>query len=149
MNNITITTSTKKTLNLTTPDGQHLGVVTVDPGDFAIVQRYSEASENLNKLCGKYAKQSGDLKKAAAAMKQLEAGVKEQVNYLLGYDATADIFGVLGALHMNDEGVFFFQQVINGVGAFISAEVANRTADKLTPEQLEKIEQATAKYKGR
>lgn len=149
MNNITITTSTKKTLNLTTPDGQHLGVVTVDPGDFSIVQRYNEVTENLNKLCVKHAKQNSDLKKAAAAMKQLEAGVKEQVNYLLGYDATADIFGVLGALHMNDEGVFFFQQVINGVGAFISEEVANRTANRFTPEQLEQIEKATAKYKNR
>lgn len=155
-NNITIATSRKKTLNLVDIDGKPLGKFTIDPGDIHIVERYADAMTALDELRKQYNISDGDIWAQAEVIKTLEAKTREQFDRLLGYNAAKDLFSKKDALSMNEDGDFYFEQLLIAISTYASGEIEQgykkkeeRRANRLTPEQLEKIEKATAKYEGR
>ena len=140
-NVIKIASGGKKTINLVDEEGVQLGRLVFDPGDMHIASRFVQVSEAIKAHAEKINTGKSSLNERAAEIEAYEKTIREQFNFLLGYDATSDIFGKKNALYMNADGSTYYEQVLAGLSDFISAEVNSRTDAKRA-----KINAVTAKY---
>ena len=126
------------TIDVENEHGTKIGEFDFNPTDSGILERYKAVVDFFNNV---------DIKEMATEDEQceeiikLENEIREQFNYLLGYDVAPGIFGRCGALTTLKSGKFYFENVLEGIGSLVSEAVAERTKAK-----LQRIAEATAIY---
>ena len=76
-----------------------------------------------------------------AALKAFNDEIEEKINYLLGYDASKDIFGVITATTVNPDGEIFAFAVMDFIADKLAPEMEKRAR-----KMQENISKYTAKY---
>ncbi len=118
--------------------GAVIGAFDFNPADSNILKRYSAVVEFFN---GVGFDEDMPQEAQIAAMNKLAGDIAGQFDYLLGQGVSEGLFDKCGPLTVTQNGDFFFEQVLEGVGALIES-VTKKRLDK----KLDKIKKATAKY---
>lgn len=108
--------------------GEVIGQFKFDPSDMSILDRVDSAKDMFDRI-----------KESSKEMdyEELSNGVKEAMNYLLGYDVANGIFAKCSPLSITPSGDFFFEQVYVMIGNLIQQSV---------DERIQKGKQRIAKY---
>lgn len=115
-------------------DGESLGKMTFIPTDMDILNRYGSVVEFFNNV--KFSENPTEQEITEFAEK-----VKEELDYLLGYPVSKDIFQRCSPLTIVSNGDFFFESVIDGI-----AEIAEQITNERVQKKLAKVRKVTAKY---
>lgn len=108
----------------------------MNPTDVNLLTRFEEISEYF-----KNRKEEVPENASGAELKALNDEIEEKINYLLGYDASKDIFGVLTATTVNPDGEIFAWMVLDFITEKLAPEI-----EKRTKKMQENISKYTAKY---
>lgn len=111
-----------------------IGAFRFNPSDIDIVRRYEDVIKVLEAL--NVPENAG-----VEEILKISDGLKEQINYLLGYNVADDIFKVCNPLTPTGDGDFFIEVVLNGIADIVEQESTARIKKKEA-----KIRRATAKY---
>lgn len=76
-----------------------------------------------------------------AALKAFNDEIEEKINYLLGYDVSKDIFGVITATTVNPDGEIFAWVVLDFIAEKLAPEM-----EKRAKKMQENVSKYTAKY---
>ena len=118
--------------------GAVIGAFDFNPADSNILKRYSAVADFFN---GVSFDESLSEEAQIAAMNKLADDIAGQFDYLLGPGVAEGLFDKCGPLTVTKNGGFFFEQVLEGVGALIES-VTKKRLDK----KLAKIKKAAEKY---
>ena len=118
--------------------GHVIGAFSFNPADSNILKRYSAVVDFFN---GVSFDEDMPEDEQIAAMNALADDIAGQFDYLLGAGVAEGLFSRCGPLTVTKNGDFFFEQVLEGVGALIES-VTKKRLDK----KLAKIKKATEKY---
>lgn len=118
--------------------GQVIGAFSFNPADSNILKRYGAVVDFFNGVSFDEAMPEDE---QIAAMNKLADDIAGQFDYLLGAGVAEGLFSRCGPLTVTKNGDFFFEQVLEGVGALIES-VTKKRLDK----KLAKIKKATEKY---
>lgn len=118
--------------------GQVIGAFSFNPADSNILKRYGAVVDFFN---GVSFDEAMPEREQIAAMNKLADDIAGQFDYLLGAGVAEGLFSQCGPLTVTKNGDFFFEQVLEGVGALIES-VTKKRLDK----KLAKIKKATEKY---
>lgn len=110
-----------------------IGAFRFNPSDIDIVRRYEQVIDKLNAM--EISEDIDEVLKASDIM-------KEQFNYLLGYNVSDDIFKICNPFSPTSNGDFFVEVVLDGIANIVETVTNERIAKKEA-----KIRRATAKYK--
>lgn len=110
-------------------NGELLGVFSFNPTDSNIIRRYSAVVDKFNTL---EEPNGATAEEQAAQMNKLADIICEQFDYLLGYAVSEGLFGKCGPLTVVESGDFFFEQMIEQIGALIEQTAQTRIAKKMT-----------------
>ena len=121
-------------------DGNILGHFSFNPSDTNLKQRYKEVSKELNEIEKEVEKKKQD-NPDFDELDIYDSIVYEKINYLLAADVAKHFFSIMGPFSLLEEGGFFFESVLSGLGNLIMEEMGNRKS-----KTEEKIKQHTAKY---
>lgn len=114
--------------------GEVIGQFKFNPADLDIVRRYEKAIEALEAVT---VPEDADADTFLAVSDE----IKKQMDYLLNYKVSADIFATCNPLTMTESGDFYCENVIEGIGGLIEKIMDSRIKKKTA-----KIRKATAKY---
>ena len=118
--------------------GHVIGAFSFNPADSNILKRYGAVVDFFNGISFDEAMPEQE---QIAAMNKLADDIAGQFDYLLGAGVAEELFKQCGPLTVTKNGDFFFEQVLEGVGALIES-VTKKRLDK----KLAKIKKATEKY---
>lgn len=114
--------------------GEIIGSFRFNPNDIDILRRYETVSEFLEGVS------IGDNPTPEEILK-LSDDIKAQMNYLLNYNVSDDIFAKCNPFTITADGSFFIEQVLDGITQIIEQVTKQRVKTKTA-----KIKKATAKY---
>lgn len=115
-------------------DGEILGKMSFIPTDTDILKRYGSVVDFFN-----HTKFSEDVSNEEII--EYSENVKEQLNYLFGYNVSESLFQKCGPLTVISNGDFFFENVLEGIVGIMEA-ISNERVEK----KMSKVRKATAKY---
>lgn len=115
-------------------DGELIGQFAFNPNDLDILKRYEIVVNALEKI--KVPKDAD-----ADAILAVSDELKKQMDYLLNFPVSDDIFAKCNPLTLTENGNFYIENVIDGIAGLIE-QVMNTRIEK----KRKKIEKATAKY---
>lgn len=123
--------------------GKVLGSFEFSPTDSDIVNRYKDVVKAFNEVEAPASLFSEDADEEETDSFQIYFSnlIREQFDYLLAHKVSDRIFATCGPLTLLENGDFFFEHVIEGLGDLIAKIVEKRIDVK-----LEKIRSAVAKY---
>lgn len=121
-------------------DGNVLGQFSFNPSDTNLKQRYKEVSKELNEIEKEVEKKKQD-NPDFDELDIYDSIVYEKINYLLAADVAKHFFSIMGPFSLLEEGGFFVESVLSGLGNLIQEEMEKRKS-----KTEEKIRQHTAKY---
>lgn len=135
--NYEIRVSTGKiTVPIIDSDGETVGKITFNPTDVDILKRYEAVIDALNAIT---VPDGAD----ADAIFTVSDELKRQVDFLLGYPVSDEIFGRCNPLTLTDTGDFYIDVVLAGIGDLLEQITKQRIERKKA-----KIRKAAAPYKG-
>lgn len=135
--NYEIRVSTGKiTVPIIDSDGETVGKITFNPTDVDILKRYEAVIDALNAII---VPDGAD----ADAIFAVSDELKRQVDFLLGYPVSEEIFGRCNPLTLTDTGDFYIEVVLAGIGDLLEQITKQRIERKKA-----KIRKAAAPYKG-
>ena len=135
--NYEIRVSTGKiTVPIIDSDGETVGKITFNPTDVDILKRYEAVIDALNAIT---VPDGAD----ADAIFTVSDELKRQVDFLLGYPVSEEIFGRCNPLTLTDTGDFYIEAVLAGIGELLEQITKQRIERKKA-----KIRKAAAPYKG-
>ena len=135
--NYEIRVSTGKiTVPIIDSDGETVGKITFNPTDVDILKRYEKVIDALNAIT---VPDGAD----ADAIFTVSDELKRQVDFLLGYPVSEEIFGRCNPLTLTDTGDFYIEAVLAGIGELLEQITKQRIERKKA-----KIRKAAAPYKG-
>ncbi len=108
--------------------GVVLGTFDFNPTDSNILSRYGKVVDFFNAVSFDT---EADDEQQIAQMDKLNGDIKEQFDYLLGYEVSEGLFGRCGPLTVTKNGDFFFEQVLDNVGKIIEQTTKKRLDKKL------------------
>jgi len=114
--------------------GDIIGQFRFNPNDLDIINRFEKVVEKLESLS---IPDDAD----TDAVFRVADEIKTQMDYLLNYDVSKEIFSKCNPLTLTTSGDFYFENVIEGV-----AELIEKTTNKRIAKKKAKIQKATAKY---
>ena len=116
--------------------GRAVGTFEFNPADSNILKRYNAVVEFFDSV-----KFSDGLsqEEELEAMNKLCDGIAEQFDYLLGYPVSESLFKLCGPMSVMQDGSFYFEQVMDGLGSIIEKVTSQRLEKK-----MKKIERAVA-----
>ena len=117
-------------------DGETVGKITFNPTDVDILKRYEKVIDALNAIT---VPDGAD----ADAIFTVSDELKRQVDFLLGYPVSEEIFGRCNPLTLTDTGDFYIEAVLAGIGELLEQITKQRIERKKA-----KIRKAAAPYKG-
>lgn len=106
-----------KTYNLADESGRILGQITFNPKDTEIPQRFSIVANKLDDLMEGFEEKTEEERS-----KEIEVFIHENLNYLLNADVSGTFFSVLKPYAVLENGKYFFEQILEVVGAIIVKE---------------------------
>lgn len=123
--------------------GKVLGSFEFSPTDSDIVNRYKDVVKAFNEVKAPEGLLNGEATDEETDAFQIGFSdmVREQLDYLLGHKVSDSIFGMCGPLTLLENGEFYYEHVVEGIGNLIAQVVEERIDEK-----LEKVKSATAKY---
>lgn len=120
----------------TDENGEIFSSFRMNPTDVNLLARAEEVSEYFENRKNNMTENA-----SGAELKAFNDEIEEKINYLLGYDASKDIFGVITATTVNPEGEIFAWVVLD----FITEKLAPEM-EKRSKKMQENISKYTAKY---
>ena len=130
-----------KTYDIVDLDGNVLGQFSFNPADTNLKQRYKEVEKEfngINKLLEAKKAENPDFDE----LDVYDAIVYEKINYLLAADVAKHFFSIMGPFSLLEDGRFFAESVLNGLGKLIQEEFEKRAS-----KTEEKIRKHTEKYR--
>lgn len=122
-------------------DGNVLGQFSFNPSDTNLKQRYKEVSKELNDIGSLLEKKKQD-NPDFDELDIYDSIVCEKINYLLDSDVAKHFFSIMGPFSLLEDGGFFFENVLSGLGNLIMEEMEKRKS-----KTEEKIRKHTEKYR--
>ena len=116
------------TVEMEDESGRALGSFSFQPADSNLLKRYGAVVEHFNAI---KLEQTEDEQRQAEQMSRLCDDIGQQFDYLLGGDVAKEIFAKCGPLTVTKNGDFFFEQVLEGVGALVEKVTKKRLDKKL------------------
>lgn len=113
-----------ETYDIVDPKGNLIVQIVIDPADVNIVQRYTEVTQDINKVKMKVIK--GAKKTRGKFIKCLEEANKqafERINYLLGAEVAKALLSIMGAFSPMSSGQFFIEYILDIIGGIIDKEI--------------------------
>lgn len=126
------------TIDVENEKGRKIGEFEFVPTDSNILQRYEKVVDFFN---GISLSENLTEEQRLDELKKLDKDIREQFDFLLGYNVSDGLFGQCGPLTSLANGDFYFENVIDGVAKLISDVQGQRVKKK-----MEKIRKATAAY---
>lgn len=120
----------------TDENGEVFSSFRMNPTDVNLLTRAEEVSDYFEKRKNDI---SGEV--SGAALKAYNDEIEEKINYLLGYEASKDIFGVITATTVNPDGEIFAWVVLDFIAEKLAPEMEKR-AKKMQAN----VSKYTAKY---
>ena len=114
--------------------GEIIGQFRFNPADPDIARRYDQVVEKLNGMTFQGKMTQDELFAVTDA-------IKVQLDYLLNYNVSDQIFAKANPLTPLENGDFYFENVVDGIGNIVE-KVTNKRLEK----KLKKIKNATEKY---
>jgi len=121
MGNAIIIDDGRKDYTIKNKLGEELGRFSLNPSDTNILKRYNEVVEDFARLDDIMNNED-----VAKAFEEGEAFIAEKIDYILGYNVSADFFKVMGALTVLESGKLFAEAVIEAIGSVVSSETGAR-----------------------
>lgn len=115
-------------------NGKTVGQFRFNPGDLDILRRYKDVIANFEAIT---LPENPDEEAILAVGDE----IKKQIDYLLNYNVSADIFAVCNPLTPTASGDFYFENVIEGIAGLIE-----KTTGKRIEKKMAKIRKATKAY---
>lgn len=116
--------------------GRAVGTFEFNPADSNILKRYGAVVDFFD---GVDLQDGLSQEEQVAAMNELGDGICCQFDFLLGYPVSESVFAKCGPLSVMQDGSFYFEQVLDGLGDIIEKVTAQRLDRK-----LKKINKAVA-----
>ena len=132
--NINIGSSLTK-FTFTDESGEVVAHFRMNPADIRVAERAGEVARYFKEKSNAFVDKSG-----SAALAQYDKGLTEKMNYLLGYDASATLFGFMSATTVMADGRFFVSVVMETIAQNLSEELQKRF------EKFKAVSKYTAKY---
>lgn len=114
--------------------GEIIGKFRFNPNDPDIVKRYEKVADALNGITVPDDAEMDDIFKITDEL-------KEQIDYLLNYKASEELFSKCNPMTLTASGDFYIENVIDGIAGLIE-----KTTDTRLKKKKAKIQKATAKY---
>lgn len=115
-------------------DDEIIGRFSFNPNDLDIISRYEKVVEAFDTIS---VPDDAD----ADAIFAVSDEIKKQMDYLLNYPVSDEIFAKCNPLTLTDTGDFFVENVLVGIG-----EIIEQVTDQRLKKKQAKIKKATAKY---
>lgn len=115
-------------------DGEKIGSFKFNPSDLDIVKRYKEVAENFNSI-------SVSEEPSETEVLEVSERLKEQIDYLLNYNVSGELFAKCNPLTPTSSGDFFIENIMSGI-----AEIIEMATNQRIEKKKAKIRKATAKY---
>ena len=120
----------------TDENGEVFSSFRMNPTDVNLLARAEEVSDYFSQR-----KNDMPEKASGAALKAINDEIEEKINYLLGYEASKDIFGVITATTVSPDGEIFAWVVMDFIAEKLKPEMEKRRQN-----MQKKVEKYTAKY---
>lgn len=114
--------------------GEIIGKFRFNPNDLDIIKRYEKVVDALNNIDVPEDVKTDEIFKITDELKL-------QVDYLLNYKASEELFSMCNPLTLTANGDFYIENVLDGIGGLIE-----KTTDTRLKKKKAKIQKATAKY---
>lgn len=121
----------------TDEDGEVFSSFRMNPTDVNLLKRAEEVAAGIDELKGRFSNDP-----TSEDILALNCEIEKQINYLLGYDASRDIFGEVTATTVSQDGDIFAFVVLDTITEKLKPELEKR---KLKMQKS--IERYTAKYR--
>ncbi len=115
-------------------NGEVIGQFKFNPNDLDIIKRYEHVVESLEKITISEDYDQEEFFKVTDE-------IKNQIDYLLNYKVSDEIFAKCNPLTLTSKGDFYVENVIEGIAGLIESVMDERIKKKKA-----KIQKATAKY---
>ena len=119
----------------TDTDGEVVAYFRMNPCDVRIAERANETVQYFRKK-QEEAKAAPDVNEMICHDKELT----QKINFILGYDASATLFGFMSATSVLDDGRIFASLVLETIAENLESDIKKRF------EKLKAVEKYTAKY---
>ena len=126
------------TIELVDEKGRDIGTFDFNPADSNIIRRYKEVVERFGGIAQRI-RDAGGLGEEEVC--KVSDEIAEQIDYLLGYNVSEQVFCRLGALTITGNGDLYFERVLDGI-----ADVIEKVTNKRVEKKLERVRKATEKY---
>ena len=131
-----------KTYELVDKDKKILGVISFNPSDADITQRYKKVVEELEKM--DFEVKKGDkTEDFIELIGQLNEIVYEKVDYLVNANVAETFFSIMGPFSLMPSGQYFVEYVMEVIGNIITQETGARVK-----KMSKRIQKHTKKYHG-
>ena len=120
----------------TDEDGEVFSSFRMNPTDIGLLKRAEEISKHFEDMKDRF---SGVA--SADEMQRLNQDIEEKINFLLGYDASNEIFGEVTATTVSQDGEIFALMVMDTIAEKLKPEMEKRRL-----KMQKKNEKYTAKY---
>lgn len=132
--------SNVKTYNIVNHDEKLLCQISFNPFDTNIVHRHKKVQEELQILKENAAAKKGN-KTSWEYMKEIEAEISKQIDYLLDANVASALFSIMGAFSIMPDGRLWVEEVLDMIGSIIENETGTRIKKVRT-----KVQRYTKKY---
>lgn len=126
-------------INVEDTDGNQLGMFQFNPSDSNIMDRYEAVVDFFNSVAFQ---EDANREQELAHVRKLCQEIREQFDYLLGYNVSEGLFNHCGPLTIVSNGDFYFEHVMDGIAGLIEQISSQRVQKK-----LDRARKAAAKRK--
>lgn len=138
MENLTLDTG-RVQINLIDTFGEEIGTISFSPTDTDIVNRFEDVKDFLG---GITFDESETDKQTMETLRAADAGIRKQMDYLFSAPVSDVIFSKCAPMTILDNGNFYVEEVVEGLGRIIGKVMGQRLDKK-----REKISNATKGYR--
>lgn len=126
------------TIELVDENGREIGTFDFNPSDSNIIRRYKEVVEHFGEI-SQSIRDAGGLGEEEVG--RISDEIAQQIDYLLGYNVSEQVFCRLGALTITGNGDLYFERVLDGI-----ADVIEKITSQRVEKKLARVRKATEKY---
>lgn len=126
------------TIELVDEKGREIGTFDFNPSDSNIIRRYKEVVEHFGEI-SQSIRDAGGLGEEEVG--RISEEIAQQIDYLLGYNVSEQVFCRLGALTITGNGDLYFERVLDGI-----ADVIEKITSQRVEKKLARVRKATEKY---
>ena len=126
------------TIELVDEKGREIGTFDFNPSDSNIIRSYNEVVAHFGEI-SQSIRDAGGLGEEEVG--RISDEIAQQIDYLLGYNVSEQVFCRLGALTITGNGDLYFERVLDGI-----ADVIEKITSQRVEKKLARVRKATEKY---